>query len=124
DHRPVTVETLNIAPIPSGYDLGQLLLGFLQLYGTRFDYEKIVIRITEGGFVVFPPSHFYFRLFFVSSHTLLPVPTSPALMLVDPFEETNNIGHASFLVRLSSPTMLPNLRLCLFILFSLLRFGL
>jgi DNA polymerase sigma len=41
-------------PLPAGHqdaNLGALLLGFLELYGKRFDFDEMGISIFDGGYV-------------------------------------------------------------------------
>jgi len=68
-------------------NLGKLLMDVLQLYG-KFEFERIVIKVTEDG-----------------GHIPLPAPTHHHLMVMDPFlperrfiSPHNNIGSSAFMM--------------------------
>jgi non-canonical poly(A) RNA polymerase PAPD5/7 len=66
----------------SSKNLGALLLDFLELYGLKFEYEKLAISIAIGGGHI-PIEH------------CQPMVSAP-LIILDPFNPQNNIGFNSF----------------------------
>lgn len=90
EHIPDSLETetseerTGEEKIPRHANLGRLLMEFFELYGTRFEFEQIVINILDGG-----------------SHRLLPhrgTSHMMPLLILDPFNAQNNIGHSTFMM--------------------------
>ncbi|PRP86711.1 PAP-associated domain-containing protein 5-like [Planoprotostelium fungivorum] len=75
------MRSLNKEPPPLNVrmDLGDLFLEFLEMYGKKFDYEKMGITIQNGG------GHF-------SLDKSIHANTGASLVIVDPFNPTNNLG--------------------------------
>jgi len=68
-------------------NLGKLLMDLLQLYG-KFEFERIVIKVTEeGGHIPLPiPTHY---------HLLVMDPCIPTRRMISPH---NNIGNSAFMI--------------------------
>lgn len=69
-------------------NLGELLLRFLELYGGRFAYASTGISVAEGG-----------RHFALGDGPAWRSHGPPPLVIVDPFDSSNNIAASAFGMR-------------------------
>lgn len=69
----------------SARNLGDLLLRFLDFYGRRFAYQSTGVTVTDGG-----------RHFPLADQPMWRTHGPPPLVLLDPFDATNNIAASAF----------------------------